>query len=268
MTRRGLWEAWAAAVPGRSHRAGRKRCQDHCGYSLMRRHDLPFAIGVVADGAGSAKHGRAGARLACAAILASARRLILKNPPPASIGHDQICEMLRTARSLIARRAGRRPIRDYATTIAVAILGPSSCLFASIGDSVIVAGDHRAYAPVFWPENGEFASTTTFLTEDDFEEHLQFETRPAPVTEVALFTDGISPMALNLCEQKAHGPFFAPLFDQLRSAIRQRTPRFIVERELRHFLRSEAMENRVDDDRSLVLICTRRQGKNDGNVLG
>ena len=261
MTVPARWHAWAATVAGRSHRAGRKRCQDYCGCSLIRRHDLSFAIGVVADGAGSAKHGRTGAKLACTALLASAKRLILANRPPASIGHDQICEMLRSARSLIARRTGHRPMRDYATTIAVAILGPNGCLFTSIGDSVIVAGDHRGYVPVFWPENGEFASTTTFLTEDDFEEHLRFETRPAPVAEVALFTDGLSSIALNLREQKAHGPFFSPLFDQLRSAIRRRTPRSSVERKLRHFLRSEAMESRLDDDRSLVFICHARAGK-------
>ena len=266
MTAPGRWQAWAAAVAGRTHRVGHRRCQDHCRYRLMRRPSC--AIGVVADGAGSAKHGRAGAKLTCVALLASARQLILANPHPASIDRDQVCEMLRQARNLIASRAHRRPVRDYATTVAVAILGRDGCLFVQIGDSVIVAGDRGDYAPVFWPENGEFVNTTSFLTENNFEEHVRFESRPAPAAEVALFTDGLSPIALNLREQTAHRPFFSPLFTQLRSEIRRRTPRFIVERELRHFLRSEAIENRVDDDRSLVLICAHGQEKNESNLLG
>ncbi len=268
MTGGGQWHAWKAAVAGRSHRTARKRCQDFCGYRIVRGHGQSYAIGVVADGAGSAKHGRAGAEIACALLLRAARRLILANQRLTSIGRDQICEILRQARGIIVNRACGGQVRDFATTAAFAILGPNGCLFASVGDSVIVAGDQDSYLPVFWPENGEFAGTTTFLTEGDFEEHLQFETRPAPVAEVALFTDGLSPVALNVCEQKAHGPFFSPLFGQLRSTIRRRTPRFMVERGLRRFLGSGEMENRLDDDRSLVLICSRRQGKNDDNLLG
>lgn len=268
MTAQGCWQAWAASTVGRAHRAGRRRCQDHCRCRVMRRNSQPFAIGVVADGAGSAKCGRLGAKLACEALLASGRRMIVKNPHLAGVGRDQISGMFQQARDAIARHARHRPMRDYATTLAVAILGPDGCVFAQIGDSVIVAGDSGGYAPIFWPENGEFVNTTSFLTEGNFEEHLGFEKRPSPVLEVALFTDGLSPIALNLREQKAHGPFFSPLFDQLCTAIRRRTPRFIVERDLRRFLRSEAVENRVDDDRSLVLICARRQESNDGNLLG
>ncbi len=262
------WHAWTAAVAGRAHREGRKRCQDYCRCRLVQPRGVPIAIAVVADGAGSAEFGRIGARTAGDALLNSAERFVADHSGAADVGRDQILEMFEQARGAISRHARRRPMRRYATTIALAMLGPDSSAFAQIGDSVIVAGCGGEYAPVFWPENGEFVNTTSFLTESRFEEHLRFELRATPITEVALFTDGLSPIALNLCEQKAHRPFFYPLFAQLRDAIRSSTPRRVIERQLRQFLGSESMESRVDDDRSLVLICGHGQDKNDGDLLG
>lgn len=268
MKDQGIWHVWAAATAGRSHRAGRKPCQDFCCCQVMRRNGKRFAVGVVADGAGSAKRGRLGAKLACESLLTSCKRLIADNPRLADIGRGQVTAAFQGAREAIAHHARRQPMRDYATTAAVAILGPEGSLFAQIGDSVIVTGGQLAYAPVFWPQNGEFVNTTNFLTDGNFDDHLEFEARRPAAAEVALFSDGLSPIAMDFRRRSAHTPFFSPLFVQLRSAVRRRTPRPIVERELRGFLRSEAVENRVDDDRSLVLICAQSRGNHDGSLLG
>jgi hypothetical protein len=259
MTRPAPWRVFSAAVAGRGHRENRKACQDCCSCSSLRRGGQAFAIGVVADGAGSAKYGRLGARLACQSLEASAKRMVKEHPQLGRTGRDQAVAMFREARDSIIGRARRRAARDYATTAALAILGPDGCVFASVGDSAIVARGRGGYQPVFWPENGEFASTTSFLTEGDFEDRLQFEARPATVDELAMFTDGLNPVALDLCGRTAHGPFFTPLFLQLRAAVRRRTARRSVERGLCRFLASEALERRVDDDRSLVLICSHKR---------
>ncbi len=266
MTPPAPWRVCSAAVVGRSHRENGLGCQDCCLCGCLRRGGRTFAVGVVADGAGSSRHGRLGAQLACKALWASAGRLAKYYPQLGCVGRDQVVAVFREARDSILGRARRRVARDYATTAALAILGPDGCVFASVGDSVLVTRGPSGYQPVFWPENGEFASTTSFLTEGDFGDHLQFEARSSAVEELAMFTDGLSPVALNLGLRAAHGPFFSPLFLQLTAASRRRTPRRDVERGLRRFLSSEALERRLEDDRSLVLICSRKRGSGGGDL--
>ena len=101
--------------------------------------------------------------------------------------------------------------------------------------------------PVFWPQVGEYANTTWFVTSADFEQMLQV--RGEAVDEVALFTDGLQMMALHFATRSVHRPFFEPLFAALRGAAQ---PEDLVV-PLRAFLDSPAVNERTDDDKTLVL---------------
>src|SRR5207253_127084 len=106
---------------------------------------------------------------------------------------------------------------------------------------------------VFWPQSGEYANTTFFLTGQDFEERLAFCVLAQKVEELALFTDGLQPLALHYASRSVHAPFFDPMFKRLHSAPDVTS----LEGPLQEFLRSKAVNERTDDDKTLIL-ATRR----------
>jgi hypothetical protein len=68
---------------------------------------------------------------------------------------------------------------------------------------------------------------------------------------VALLTDGLQGLALRFSTREAHGPFFEPMFARLRRE-REGEPKGLG-KELRAFLGSAPVNQRTDDDKTLVL---------------
>lgn len=248
------WVGLASCVPGGSHERYGTPCEDFCGLRRVRVGREVFLVAVVADGAGAARFGGAGARIAVKCILRHLATALKRCGGTVAIQRQDMVAALTSVRRAVARKAGHRPISDYACTLAVAIVGREGAIFGQVGDSVIVTRYENTFQTVFWPDNGEFINTTVFLTSDPLEENLRFANHPAVPLDVALFTDGLNAIALNLSARSAHGPFFAPLFRSLRLQVRHRVPRRTLRQQLRQFLGSDEMESRSDDDRTLVLI--------------
>jgi hypothetical protein len=101
---------------------------------------------------------------------------------------------------------------------------------------------------VFWPENGEYQNTTFFLSDSAFDAHVQSSVVSEQVAEIAMFTDGLQMLALNYATKEAHGPFFVPMFRELRA--RESTDLIVP---MRQFLDSKAVNDRTDDDKTLIL---------------
>jgi hypothetical protein len=104
---------------------------------------------------------------------------------------------------------------------------------------------------IFWPDRGEYENTTVFVTQDEALEHLQFEIVDRPIRKVAVFTDGIQRLALDLHNHVPHGPFFSAMFSRLSTCPPGRAEQ--VTDDLRDFLGSERVNNRTDDDKTLVI---------------
>ena len=116
---------------------------------------------------------------------------------------------------------------------------------------VVADSEEHNYGHVFWPDRGEYANTTHFVTQDDAIEHLQFESIRRRIMEVALLTDGLQAIALNYQAQTAHEPFFKGVFAPLRSAT-EGCSRELSE-SLAAFLSSPRVNEKTDDDKTLVL---------------
>ena len=99
-----------------------------------------------------------------------------------------------------------------------------------------------------WPQSGEYANCTWFVTDDDAAERVQ-SVAAEGVDEVALLTDGLQGLALRFDTREAHGPFFEPMFARLRAEGEGEDLR----EELRAFLGSAPVNQRTDDDKTLVL---------------
>jgi hypothetical protein len=107
----------------------------------------------------------------------------------------------------------------------------------------------EGYELAFWPENGEYANTTRFLTEDDYRSHLRVEIVDRQVTEFAVLTDGLQMLALDFGQAKVHNPFFGPLFSTVKSGPDEDT----LKSSLLEFMASNRVNDRTDDDNTLLL---------------
>jgi len=208
---------------------------------------------ACADGAGSASEGGLGAAMACQAFCLRARDGLSGDRRVAELDDIRILEWYRQVRDELAEEASRRNIlpRELACTLLTAVLSPGAGIFAQVGDGAIVLGADGAYEAVTWPTSGEYANETTFITADTFEKAFECVQRRSPVREVALLTDGLQRLALSYANKSVHAPFFAPMFQTLLAA---ELPDLLGP-ELERFLDSPAVNERTDDDKSLVLAA-------------
>lgn len=162
-----------------------------------------------------------------------------------------ILEVLNEARRDLLLESTRRaiPLRELACTVLLAIVDRDAAAFAQLGDGAFVIARGDRYDPVVWPQEGEYANTTNFLTDEDFADSLETVFFHESIREFAAFTDGLQRLALDYAHRTGHAGFFRPLFQRLNSTatVEELLPPF------RQFLDSPRINERTDDDKTLVL---------------
>lgn len=240
------WTTLGESVTGTSHRARTVPCQDSFRFRTFGPTE-EWLVVAVADGAGSASHADVGATIACddfvQRVAASECDVLFTRN-----GMERLFADVRTALFAEAELLNLRP-REVACTALLAVLGPTSAAFAQLGDGAIVTGQDQDYRVVFWPESAEYVNTTDFLTDDPFDDLLQFAIVTDPIVEVAVFTDGLQRLALDFTARTAHPAFFRPIFNQLWTGV---DPESLVG-PFRNFLDSDRVNERTDDDKTLVV---------------
>jgi protein phosphatase 2C-like protein len=101
-----------------------------------------------------------------------------------------------------------------------------------------------------WPEHGEYASTTFFIT-DDPEPTCRVLFRDESVDELALFSDGVEHLVLDFAAHTAFAPFFNKMFAPLHGSCTGRDR--MLSRSLRRFLDGPSVCEKTDDDKTLIL---------------
>ncbi|MCC7052238.1 MAG: protein phosphatase 2C domain-containing protein [Gemmatimonadaceae bacterium] len=256
------WRIVGGSVRGTSHVDSGTPCQDACEFAILRAGDDAVAAIVTADGAGSSAHSDEGAELACAALLGEVSDY-LDGYELSAIDSQVVEEWFVRVHQAVTERAAELnvQVRELACTLLLGVVGMNRAVCAQIGDGAIVVNDATAeggYAPVTWPQSGEYANQTFFATDQEALRHLQIALlEDRRIDEIALFSDGLEKLALNMGTRSAHGPFFESLFRQLRPLSRGATAN--IEGQFRAFLDSPAVNARTDDDKTLVL-ATRRHG--------
>lgn len=254
-----MWRCISGSVRGPSHSKSGAPCQDsHLTRELSRLGEGSL-VACVADGAGSASMSQDGSALACETIVELATELFDSTGGSfETLTSEVAMAWTREAHERIERLAELRKekIREYATTLCVACLSPGHAAFWQIGDGAIVVRRNGVFGVVFWPQSGEYANSTMFLTGEHFEQHVEYQAASGEFEDIALFTDGIERQALSFEGQTPHPPFFTPLFGALRSAADPAA----LNPELARFLDSESMKSRSDDDKTVVLAANAAAG--------
>lgn len=259
----GGWRYIAASVIGTSHAKAGGTCQDanDCQIYALPSGEKVLAV-AVADGAGSAVCGGEGAARTCRALVGLVDEHLDSGRTVEQITRATVSSWIATVQNILEEeaKAVARERRDFACTILGLIVDDSCAACLQVGDGVIVLADseEHAYGHVFWPDRGEYANTTHFVTEDDASEHLQFESVKRRVMEVALLTDGLQSIALNYQQRSAHEPFFKGLFAPLRTA-EEGCSRELSD-SLASFLTSPRVNEKTDDDKTLVLASRTGSG--------
>lgn len=252
------WKVISSSVLGTSHERLGEPCQDYAHGVVVAATSSPILVVVCSDGAGSASHAALGAKLACLDFVRLVSECLLDGLPLHKIDAQQELTWHDRVRSRLSLEASVRglELRDLACTLLTAVVGEEIAVFSQIGDGAIVYPEGEGLTTAFWPQMGEYASTTNFLTGQDFGERLEVRSLSREVDDLALLTDGLQPLALHYASRSVHGPFFKPMFE----ALRQATDPDSLEGPLRDFLQSKPVTDRTDDDKTLIL-ATRRPSR-------
>ena len=251
------WRCAGASVAGSSHEKSLSPCQDAHRAEVIATVRGEILVLAVSDGAGSAARSEQGSRLACDVAIEEVQRWLANDPALEQASEDHLHRLFDRCAERIVARATVLEIapRELACTLLLAVVGPSRALFAQLGDGAIVADHRGVLTAMTWPQHGEFANTTFFITDAGDRAELQTAIIEDDVTEVAAFTDGIELMTLQLAERRVHEPFFAPLLETVRSL--KPSDREDADRSLGDFLTSPRVRQIADDDLTLVLASRR-----------
>jgi hypothetical protein len=258
----GRWRTAYASVIGTSHIKTRSPCQDAGGCAVVAADNTEILIAAVSDGAGTACRSEAGSAIAVARFLSQFAEAAKADSQLASIDREFVTQWLDSFRDEIAALAEKEAhhVQDYSCTLLGAIIGPYGSAYLQIGDgAIVVAGEEAGqYNWVFWPQHGEYANSTYFLTQDNAADALLFETGP-PVYEIALFSDGIERLVLDLSAKVVYSPAFSSIFEWLAgtapSENDDQSPALAA------YLSSDHVNSRTDDDKTLVMATRMKSSR-------
>ena len=232
LTLASCWRAVSASATGSSHRARDEPGQDAV---LVRPLVDGGLVVAVADGAGSAPLAAEGSALAVAAAVATVE-----------MGFG-MPDAFAVAREALGDDDEARAAR--ATTLLVAVLDVDGAIHVGqVGDGFVVARRGDELDVVVTAPEREYLNETTFLSSAGWEDDLRVDMLDGDgVDALALSTDGLQLIALDLAAGAPHPGFFTPLFSWAAGEDPS-------DDELAAFLASERVAARTDDDVTLALV--------------
>lgn len=246
------WRVVAASEIGTSHVASGALCEDSCWAQVDDVcNRQPLLSMFVSDGAGSATRGGEGAELA----IQSAADFVARKLKHGEFGlSDALAtDMVVAVRERIYAKAEADGLkaRDFACTFLGVLSSHVGTLVMQIGDGGVVLDVGEGLEVAVIPMTGEYANMTHFVTDEDAVNVLATKSYPDPALRVAVFSDGLQRLALNLATNTPHEPFFTPFFNGMAKATAEQEDQ--LQALLVKFLGSAAVNERTDDDKTLAL---------------
>ena len=259
------WRIVATSEIGSSHEKTGTPCQDNFVAKVFLDHDGDEVLAVVvSDGAGSASRADVGSATACRTLVEAVELFLGNSRFVDDISSDVLRSWIKLFQDEVMLKAEQEGLtsRDFACTLLFAAISSTASAIAQVGDGAIVVSDDDGWSWVHWPQRGEYANTTFFLTDPASTQRVAFSLTKSQINEVALFTDGLEPLVLDYASQTVHGRFFDQMFPAVRALSSAGLSQSLSEA-LRVYLRSRAICDRTDDDKTLVL-ATRRSNSREG----
>jgi Protein phosphatase 2C len=262
MTHRRYWTWASARSTGTAHLKAGRQCDDFASCVEVQSRLGPVLIAVASDGAGSARYSSIGSWITVRVFTELAVKHLDRLGSLRALTQDVANEWLEEIRKRIILAACRRDTlpREFAATLVAAVVSPNDAAFIHVGDGASVFRSKKSadWIVPTWPAQGEYASTTFFVTDDPMR-FIQHAYVDQSITEIAIFSDGMERLALDFGKRAAHAPFFDTFFRPLRQGGAGRHRK--LSRDLRHFLDGPAICSKTDDDKTLILAKRRTRAR-------
>lgn len=251
------WKVAHGSVTGTRHQASNQECQDFTCFLLMPKLAPDTIVAAVADGLGSAELGGHGAQLAAETAVTQASGLLWDDgdrPPKPERLESILNSSVLEARMTLEDNGKqlKTPLQSLSTTLLITIHTGGVIATAQVGDGAcVISTEEGEYRTLAKPQRGEYANETTALTSRRALQQCQINIiRPKrPVRELALTTDGLLNLSLDMSNMEPHPPFFNNLSTWLRENNASEHPNL----RLQKILASDLIARRTDDDVSLLL---------------
>jgi len=246
-----MWKVMGASVQGTSHVRLGLLCQDAYDYRAIGEKGVILA---VADGLSTASKSDIGAKIAVRIAVSKIYESLYKSIPTDEKEWEiLIINGFHAVRNVLREQASSEglKIKNYATTLIVAVVMDSTLITGQIGDGGVVAQfENDELSTISQPQRGEFANETMPITTRYVFRRIRFSFPKGKIKSFALFTDGIQSLALELPSNTPFPPFFIPFFDALKSTndIKSTTSSLI------ELLESDRVCEKTDDDKTLVVV--------------
>ncbi|MGI0484755.1 PP2C family serine/threonine-protein phosphatase [Pantanalinema rosaneae CENA516] len=256
------WKTITRSAIGTLHQTMNLPCQDYGGDRVLGE----VVMGVVADGAGSAKYADVGATVAVTTALDFLARTetwlqrqrhlswqAFGQRPSDQLAQNLFTKVVEQVVSVLQQTADRNhwDIDDLACTLLAFIATPDWLAAMQIGDGfIVVRTPDQPYRLLFQPHKGEYANQTTFVTSTAALVDMQIQVLAEPASFICAATDGLEKVAIRLSDWTAFPPFFQPLEEYMQeTADPNQEDDYLVA-----FLESDRLNQRTDDDKT-VLLC-------------
>jgi serine/threonine protein phosphatase PrpC len=210
------------------------------------------AICVISDGAGSCEYADEGSKFAVEFAADFLRKLFedgfdFSDKTNFAQKLDELIIALQEGiKSEAAAKA--RNYKDYGATLHALVAGGDFIAYMHLGDGALVYLDtKKEYQLALPPIKGKQDNQTVFFTSDFAREKAEIFYLPYSPSFFSLATDGIEKISL-LGRAKGWSPY-PPFFAHLRSLLETDAP----EKELLKFIRRKDMEERTNDDRTVII---------------
>lgn len=244
------WAITGASVEGSKRGGDRARNEDT--YHCERLGGGEAVAMLLADGAGSATHARAGARLAVSAAREALWAVSQDSFHPEALGDMMLATFARARAALVDHAAARGvAVEELATTLILVLADARQVSVAQIGDGLVAVLQDDGSLVSLSPDKDfdGYVNETHFLTQANWRDDLHLRTVAwAGQGAVIALTDGVELLATH--RGKPLPGFMIPLAKAARRldvGERQRSEALAT------FLRSERVCRHTDDDKTVVV---------------
>jgi hypothetical protein len=247
--------SWAAAnCRGTSHVQSGAPLQD-AQKCFIAGGSLQPIVAIVSDGAGSATFGGQGAILTCRVLTLCARQHFARTDYlPTDADFEGWVDSVRD-RIGVAAKTRMLALREFAATLVCVVSDGQESLIAHVGDgcAALRNSDTGSWVAPSWPDNGEYASTTFFVTDEEGP-RLRLTRHGEAINALILFSDGFERLALQFSTRQP----FAPLLDKIIAPVASSATSgkdVGLSQKLAAYLNSSMVNSKTDDDKSLILAA-------------
>lgn len=245
------WRFAGASVCGTSHERLALPCQDAYHFEQPSAEVIMMA---VADGAGSASRADEGAAIAVKAAIGHLQESYNEGRAPKDEENIEslVLDSVDKARLAVEKYAAESndEVSAFACTLLLTFATGEFVAFAQIGDGGVVIQDFEGkITGLTVPEPSTYANETYFLVSPKAFAHTQFQLWKGKTKHIAMFSDGLQHLCLQMPAGTPYDRFFKPLFEFLDSSREQS----VLEENLSGFLKSQKVKAHTDDDITLIM---------------